>query len=73
MKNFLIDSKPNFGEAKCTLKDEKGNPTTYLLRQIKGNGCVFDVINGNAGVETDCVTFSKQDLRALYCLLTVKE
>ena len=73
MKNFLLSAKPNFGEVKCTLKDERGNETLYVLQNVPNNGCHFDVYDCASGLERDRVNFSKQDLRALWCLLTVKE
>lgn len=72
MKTFLLDSTPNFGESECTLKDEKGNSSHYKLSQIKGNGCHLNVTDVTTGIEKDAVNFSKMDLKALFCLLTVQ-
>jgi hypothetical protein len=72
MKNYLLDSKPNFGEVKCTLKDEKENEITYVLKRIKTNGCILTVTHQD-GFVMDSVVFTMMDLKALFCLLTVHE
>ena len=69
MKEFILDKSPNFGEAKVTLKDATGKKTNYVLRHDKQNVCVFSV--EQAGIETDHVVFTPQELRALYLLICV--
>jgi len=71
MKNYLLDSKPNFGEVKCTLKDDNDRGYTYVLKRIKSNGCVLTVTHQD-GTIMDSVVFTMLDLKALFCLLTVK-
>jgi hypothetical protein len=71
MKSFLPDIKPNFGEAKVTLKDDSGNATDYQLVSIKGNGCYFSA--SKDGVETSYITFSRQDLKALFLMLCTEK
>ena len=65
MKNFLLDQKPNFGEAKLSL-----NGIDYKLVRVKGNGCYLQV--SQDGVEKDHVIFSQQDLKALFLMLCVE-
>jgi len=71
MKNFLLDSSPNFGEVKCTIKDDKGKGHGYTLSRVRNNGCILSVTED--GIERDSVVFTMTDLKALFCLLTTKE
>jgi hypothetical protein len=71
MKNYLLDKNPNFGEVKCTLKDDKGKEHHYALERVRNNGCVLSVTED--GVERDSVVFTMIDCRALFMLLTVRE
>lgn len=66
MKNFLLDAKPNFGEAKVTIEG-----LDYRLKKVKNNGCLFGVFQDD--VEIDETVLTPQACKALYCLLTVKD
>lgn len=68
---FLLDECPRFAKDSVTLKDDKGNATTYELARVKGNGCILTVSKSDAQI--DQITFSEQDLRAIYLLLCVKK
>ena len=66
MKNFLLDTNPNFGESKVTLGKD-----TYILTRVQDNGCILKVIEND--IERDSTVFTKQDLKALFCLITVND
>jgi hypothetical protein len=66
MKNFLLDHTPNFGEVKTKIEG-----LDYILRRVKGNGCIFAVFND--GIEVDETVLTPQACKALYCLLTVND
>ena len=70
MKGFVLDAKPNFGECKVSLKDGI-NDFEYTLRSVKGNGCYLSVWQN--GLEKDCITFTKTDLKALFLLLNTEK
>lgn len=69
IQGFLLDECPNFGEESVELTDESKHATKYSLRRVKGNGCILTVLKN--GAEIDQITYSPQDLRALYLLLHV--
>jgi len=71
MKNFILDSNPNFGEAKCSMKDDNGKKTDYRLVSVKGNGLFLSVEEN--GVQKDCISFSRQDLKAMFMLLCTEK
>ena len=71
MRNYLLDVKSNFGEVKCTLKDENDKQHHFTLKRIKSNGCIFSTEMD--GVIQDSVVFTMLDLKALFCLLTIRE
>jgi len=66
MSNFLLESNPDFDS--CTVKI---NGDSYRLQQIKGNGCVLTVHKD--GIIRDQIELSRQDLKALFLLLSVKK
>lgn len=70
MKNFLLNSNPNFGEVKTTLKDESKKFSDYTLQNAKNDRYVFMVTED--GMVRDHVIFTRQDLKALYCLLSTE-
>jgi hypothetical protein len=70
MKDFILDRCPNFGEVIETVNDTiTGKVTTYILQRIKTNGCTLKVFEN--GFLRDEVTFTQQDLRALFRLITI--
>ena len=66
MKNFILDSNPNFSEATAKVGD-----FTYKLDMIKGNGCrirVFQTISGEV-TERDSLHLTRDDMRAFFMML----
>jgi hypothetical protein len=68
MKNFLLSEHPNFGEVKCSIEGQQ-----YTMAQVKGNGVCLHVVDETSGLERDQVCFSKNDLKALFCLLCTEK
>jgi hypothetical protein len=67
MRNFILDSNPNFGEAKVTIDN-----FTYELIKVANNGCHLKVWD-DKGNERDQLTLTTTDMKAMFLLLTVKE
>jgi hypothetical protein len=66
MRNFILDANPKFGEVKITIEH-----TSYELKRVRNNGAILSVFEH--GTERDQLTLTTQDMRALYCLLSVKD
>ena len=71
MRNFLFDSNPKCSGGEVCLIDERGKEVHYKLQRVKGNGCILTVTEGD--IERDSIVFTITDLKALFCLITVKE
>ncbi len=65
MTKLITESNPNFCDSHVTLGDHE-----YYFKVIKGNGCLFSIYRN--GVLRDEISFEKQDIKALYMLLTTK-
>ena len=66
MKQFVLDTNPNFSDATAKVGD-----FTYRLAMIKGNGCritVFQTI-GKEVVERDSLHLTRDDMRAFFMML----
>lgn len=66
MKKFLLDENPNLGETEVSI-----GTTTYRLEMIKNNGCYLTVYEND--VCKDQITFTRQDLKALFMLLCTEK
>ena len=64
MTNFILNN-PNFSKAKVQINGDR-----YELEVIKGNGILITVITDS--VIRDQISFSRQDLKALYMLICTK-
>ncbi len=71
MRNFVFDENPKCCGGDVTLIDSNSKKVHYKLQRVKGNGCVFSVVEGD--IVRDEVVFTMMDLKALFLLLTVSE
>lgn len=69
MRNFLLDTNPNFNLTKVVIEN-----TTYRLSRVKDCGVRFSITEPVNGIdqERDSVCMTDKDAKALYMLLTVK-
>jgi len=66
MKKFLFDENPNIGETEVGI-----GITRYRLEMVKNNGCYLTVYEND--ILKDQITFTRQDLKALFMLLCTEK
>lgn len=66
MKKFLLDETPNLGETEVSI-----GTTRYHLEMVQNNGCYLSVYEN--GICKDQITFTRQDLKALFLLLCTEK
>ncbi len=66
MKNFVLDSNPNFSDATAKVGEQ-----IYKLKMVKNNGCHVTVHQriGKDMVERDSLTLTRDDMRAFFMML----
>lgn len=66
MKNFILDTNPNFSEATAKVGEYE-----YKLKMIKHDGCritMHQKLNGDL-VERDSLVLTRDDMKAFFMML----